>query len=94
MRAALGACALVSLVACRTASARPDVAAVVAEPGAESRAELGGGAGADHHWIRAVDESVVDVAAEDGLGSAAAGGREQRAGPAQGPPWPVLAATP
>ena len=40
MRAALGACALVSLVACRTASARPDVAAVVAEPGAESRAEL------------------------------------------------------
>jgi len=40
MRVALGACALVSVVACRTASARPDVAAVVAEPGADSRAEL------------------------------------------------------
>jgi len=46
MRAALGACALVSLVACRTASARPDVAAVVAEPGAESRAELAAAVGA------------------------------------------------
>jgi len=46
MRAALGACALVSLVACRTASARPDVAAVVAEPGAESRAELATAIGA------------------------------------------------
>ena len=46
MRPALGACALVSLVACRTASARPDVAAVVAEPGAESRAELAAAVGA------------------------------------------------
>ena len=46
MRAALCACALVSLVACRTASARPDVAAVVAEPGAESRAELATAIGA------------------------------------------------
>ena len=46
MRAALCACALVSLVACRTASARPDVAAVVAEPGAESRAELAAAVGA------------------------------------------------
>ena len=46
MRAALGACALVSVVACRTASARPDVAAVVAEPGAESRAELAAAVGA------------------------------------------------
>jgi len=46
MRAALGACALVSLVACRTASARPDMAALVAEPGAESRAELAAAVGA------------------------------------------------
>ena len=46
MKAALGACALVSLVACRTASARPDVAAVVAEPGTESRAELAAAVGA------------------------------------------------
>ena len=32
--------------------------------------ELGGGAGADHRGRLAVDEAVVDVAAEDRLGAA------------------------
>jgi hypothetical protein len=40
MRAFLGACALALLAACRTSSTRPDVPAVVAEPGAQARAEL------------------------------------------------------
>lgn len=40
MRAFLGACALAFLAACRTASARPDVPAVVAERGAQARAEV------------------------------------------------------